>query len=438
MSLLEGMGKDLVGEDKTNRITEILKRGDVAKALAQFEERIQRQGSLPLSAVNALILWYVKHGPIDKAFYIFREMQDKMRLQPNLFTYRTLLEGCMQNNLGETAVSLFEEMIAKKIPLDATVFNVIMGSYAKRPKEKTKVFDYLRVMKSMKIAPDVITLTTVLDVCLQCNDLEKAFSYFEEMKQDPQTHPTAITYNTLIDGCMRLRKKDLCDALLEEMKKDPQTQPTEVTYNILMKGWKTDPQLLAKGFDLLEEIKRDSIPYSNVTYNILLDGCMKTHQVDKAFALFEEMKQDPHARPTEVSYNTLISGCIKEKQLDKALSLFEEMKNQRVKQLKPSRLTCNILINAYLHAGQVEDAMKLFTHMEAKLTPDEVTYRCFIFYYVRQQDIAEAKNWVERMNRKGLRPDRPTRLLLIKLAQGNASLTEEEKEALMQLPTNKD
>jgi pentatricopeptide repeat protein len=45
---------------------------------------------------------------------------------------------------------------------------------------------------------------------------------------------------------------------------------------------------------------------------VLLDACINCRQVDRAIALFKQIKSDnpnPAIKPDEISFNTIIKGC---------------------------------------------------------------------------------------------------------------------------------
>lgn len=67
----------------------------------------------------------------------------------------------------------------------------------------------------------------------------------------------------------------------------------------------------------------------NFTYSTLIKGIKNEGEfadIERAFGLLNEIRDNPELRPDEILYNCLLDACIGAKQLNKALGLFEEMK----------------------------------------------------------------------------------------------------------------
>lgn len=79
----------------------------------------------------------------------------------------------------------------------------------------------LRYMFGAGIQPDVITYTTAIKVCVESENLQLAFSLFEEMKKY-QIRPNLVTYNTLLKARTRygsLHEVQQCLSIYQDMRK---------------------------------------------------------------------------------------------------------------------------------------------------------------------------------------------------------------------------
>ena len=73
-------------------------------------------------------------------------------------------------------------------------------------------------MKKNKFSqPNVITFNCVINACVKCNDIDKAWEIFEEMKKMKKYTPDLITYSTLIKGCCKSSDLKSANSLIMKM-----------------------------------------------------------------------------------------------------------------------------------------------------------------------------------------------------------------------------
>lgn len=79
-------------------------------------------------------------------------------------------------------------------------------------------------MKDIKLRPNDVTYNSMIDVCVRCEQMEKAWNLLTEM-QEENIVPDNFTYSTLIKGLkcdsrsFSQRNLDKAFMLLEQMKK---------------------------------------------------------------------------------------------------------------------------------------------------------------------------------------------------------------------------
>ena len=85
-------------------------------------------------------------------------------------------------------------------------------------------------------------------------------------------------------------------------------------------------------------MKPDNFTYSTLIKGIKPDGNMGQNgyinnqsDLEKAFALFNKLKQNNQTKPDEVLYNCLMDTCVRFQHLDRAVMVFNEMKHQGIK-----------------------------------------------------------------------------------------------------------
>ncbi|KAJ0244038.1 Pentatricopeptide repeat-containing protein [Hirschfeldia incana] len=89
-------------------------------------------------------------------------------------------------------------------------------------------------MKSLGLAPNQITWSTLIDICGGSGDVEGAIRILRTMHSDG-TRPDVVAYTTAIKICAENKSLKLAFSLFEEMRKY-QIKPNWVTYNTLLKA----------------------------------------------------------------------------------------------------------------------------------------------------------------------------------------------------------
>lgn len=97
----------------------------------------------------------------------------------------------------------------------------------------------------------------------------------------------------------------------------------------------------------------------STSYGTLLNACSKTQDLDRAHALWSEMKQLELA-PTVECYTSLIDTCIKEGSPSSIQSAFEYFSEMKEKDLKPTAVTYGCMFLAFKAKGDVNGAFALY------------------------------------------------------------------------------
>ena len=95
-------------------------------------------------------------------------------------------------------------------------------------------------MKAYGLKPNDVTYNSLIDTCVRCQEMDKAWGLFSEM-QDYGIVPDNFTFSTLIKGIKNTKnpKKDMKDlerafTLLEQIKESQNASPDEILYNCLI------------------------------------------------------------------------------------------------------------------------------------------------------------------------------------------------------------
>jgi pentatricopeptide repeat protein len=152
-------------------------------------------------------------------------------------------------------------------------------------------------------------------------------------------------------------------------------------------------------------------------YNIAIAAAAKRggeQGVDTALALFDQMNNalttlaDRRPQKDIVSYNTLISALTKIGRVDKAFALFDDMKRSGI---RPDKFTYTSLIKACTHDGDVQEL--LFEMRERGVEADVVTYNSVIRSLCEDRKWTQATKLVTEMESRDISPDSMTYGLLM-------------------------
>lgn len=125
--------------------------------------------------------------------------------------------------------------------------------------------------------------------------------------------PSSITYARAIAVCRRAEAPDVESArfFLASARKDPSIEPTVFMFSAaIWTAERSGNYSMAKQF--LDEMKAEGIAANSISYTGVISAAAKNGQVDKAIALWEEMKSRGCV-PTTATYNVSrlgVYGCL--------------------------------------------------------------------------------------------------------------------------------
>ncbi|KAI4313175.1 hypothetical protein L6164_026174 [Bauhinia variegata] len=138
------------------------------------------------------------------------------------------------------------------------------------------------------------------------------------------------------------------------------------------------------------------------TYSILIRGWGDVGDSDKAFQLFDEMR-DQGCSVDLFAYNSLLEALCKGGNIDKATKLVQEMMTDRI---EVDACTYSIFIRSYCNANDLHSAFRVLDRMKRyNLFPNVYTYNCIIKRLCKNEKVEEAYELLDEMIARGVRPD---------------------------------
>ncbi|KAG8044992.1 hypothetical protein GUJ93_ZPchr0008g13495 [Zizania palustris] len=223
-----------------------------ARALQVYGAIQEHSTRVHVSVCNSVLGCLVKNGRFDSSFKLYDEMI-REGLSPDLFTYSTLLSGCMKFKQGYTkAMELINELNSRNLQMDSVIYG------------------------------------TLLAICASHNCCEKAEEYFQKMK-DEGHDPNLFHYSSLLNAYSENANYEKTHLLMKDLRTSGLT-PNKVILTTLLKVY-SKSRLFDKARELLTELEASGFTQDEMPYCILIDGLVKGGKICEAMMLFNEMKE---------------------------------------------------------------------------------------------------------------------------------------------------
>jgi pentatricopeptide repeat protein len=203
-----------------------VKCGSVEDARQVFEKMPTRD----VISWNSMIAGYATHGPPEEALRLFRRMKDEAaEVQPNLFTFASIIPACANMAALEQGMEIHEEISRCGLQSDVVVESALIDMYAKCGciEKARDMFDKMsqrnafswtamiagyamhgsanealqlfQQMHQSGVNPTHVTLICVLSACCHAGLVEKGKKYFHSITEDYHITPVMEHYGCMVD-----------------------------------------------------------------------------------------------------------------------------------------------------------------------------------------------------------------------------------------------
>ncbi|CAK9141402.1 unnamed protein product [Ilex paraguariensis] len=395
---------------------------------------------------NAMLGGYAQHGYTCKVIELFMNMRDS-GFQPDEFTYTSILSACAGMESINMGHQIHSFIIKNKFESNLFVGNALVDMYAKsgalndarkqfelirnrdhvswnaiivgfvQEEEEDEAFDMFQRMRSGGVAPDEVSLASILSACANIQALEKG----------KQVHCLLIKYgletslyagSSLIDmyakcgviraasqvfSCMRERSVVSINALIAGYAQTSIEEavilfrymlaeglkPSEVTFASLLDAC-SGPSNLKLGRQLHCLIQKIGLSYDDEFLAVSLLGMyMTTQRKTDASVLFSEF---PNPKST-VLWTAIISGHTQIDCSEKALLFYREMHKSNA---MPDQATFVSVLRACAILAALQDGREIHSLIfHTGFDSDELTGSALVDMYAKCGDI---KNSVQVFN----------------------------------------
>lgn len=406
--MLKGISVEIIKKD--------LERKDKEASLKKVEAILNHLLSSGLKpndiTLNTLIDIMVDTGNFDQAWAYYDEMQSKYGIEPDIYTYSTLLKSIKnhepdQKNI-ERAFNILKMVKlskAKGIKPDEILYNCIIDTCIKynRCKQAETLFND---MKEAGVAPTKITYAIMIKGYGNDYNYEKALEVFNEMKLNG-IPANDITYGCLLNAAVKSNKIEKVIEIYDEMK-NLDIPINNVIYTTLIKGF-TKVKNFEKAFDTYERLLKDkNVEPNTVVYNSILDCCVECGNSQMMSQIYEDFKSrasenENYAQPDLITYSTVIKGYGKLKNIDKVHDIYNYLKGREDFVL--DEVMFNTILDGMLKAEKFEEALKIYDDMKAnQIKRSNATYSILIKIHSKMNSVAKAVEVYNEMLEAGIKP----------------------------------
>ncbi|KAF5183589.1 Pentatricopeptide repeat-containing protein [Thalictrum thalictroides] len=324
---------------------------------------------------SSLVKAHCATNKIEEALLVLRFMEISEMVQPNTYTYNTIIKTYLDRKLVREAHGVFGRMEIIGCKPDLCSYNLFIKYYSDIG-QGLEAYMYLKSMIRRGIDANESSYRICLYGLIRQCRLDEVLEVIQEMKLN-RVVLCVCTYNNLIMWLGKMSRVDEAYSIFSEMK-----NPDEITINIVI-------QLLYKNgrgkqaWETYCLMKERRIKASVVTYNILIHGLCMEGNFLKAFELADRMESEIGISPDVVTYNCLLNSLCNRQQVEDACKLVLKM---LVKGCQPDLISVNTLLNGMIIVGRPKDASKLFKHLREDIAAHSVPLRKLIEEMLARND----------------------------------------------------
>lgn len=183
-------------------------------------------------------------------------------------TFNAVVHGLFLNGRHARAESLLDEMMTKGPAPNIGTINTFLRAYA-RVGDLTYLASTLRLADKLKLTPDIVTFTTILDALLRKGgeSATEAVVKTLRMMTSMGVQPNVVTYTAMIKACLVGAEAALLDVASKSMLGDSLHKD---------RRHKSSNQVRVEAaLELLDRMVESKVAPSEITYTALIGGCLQ-------------------------------------------------------------------------------------------------------------------------------------------------------------------
>ncbi|EYU37731.1 hypothetical protein MIMGU_mgv1a017991mg, partial [Erythranthe guttata] len=305
---------------------------------------------------TGLVHMYSKFGCLKIARKLFDNMPER-----NVVSWNAIISGYSENEFGEEALSMFNEMrrkgfsgdiftLTNGIKLDSvSLITILSGcSFSGALQQGRRV--HALVIKT-GFQADIFTGSALIDMYANCASMEDAKTCFERMEEKD-----VACWNTLISGYGMIGCGNEAIELFSQMKNSGLVPDESTFVSVLCSCSNTG--LVDLGLQIFDRMQKlwNIIP-SSKHYACVIDLLGRSGRVNEAYSLMKRM----HLQPGVEILSSLLTACRIYKNLEVGIEI-----SRKLFELKPNDAGYYVLLsNMYALAGDWDCARTSRTYLKS-------------------------------------------------------------------------
>lgn len=330
------------------------------------------------------------------AFLLFFQMVCDASVEPNQFTFPSVLKACAQTSRLKEGMQVHGLVVKYGLDSDEFVVSNLVRMYVMCGVMKDAHLLFIRnsiefdegdeVVRNNKKKEEgnVVLWNVMVDGYLRLGEFGAARKLFDSMPQR-----SVVSWNVLISGYAQNGLFKEAIEMFREMQMGD-VCPNYVTLVCVLPAISRFGALeLGKWVHLYAE--KNGIEIDDVLGSALVDMYSKCGSIEKALQVFERLP-----RKNAITWSTIIGGLAMHGRANDALDYFSRMERSGV---TPSDVTYIGVLSACSHAGLVDEGRSFFSHMVKAVgfEPRIEHYGCMVDLLGRAGHLEEAEELILNM-----------------------------------------
>lgn len=382
---------------------------------------IKKRYALNLFVGNALVNMYAKCGALDDARLQFELIPSRDHI-----SWNAIIVGYVQDSEEQEAFNLFKRMKIERIaPDEVSLASILSACSNLKALDKGKQMHCLLIKHSLETSP--FSGSALIDMYCKCGLVGEARKVFLSI---PET--SIISANALIAGYVQINLKDAVNLLQCVLNEG--LEPSEVTFatilefcndlNKLHLGRQIHCFILKLGMSYNDEFLAISLlqmylnsqrkaeatilfsefptPKSKVLWTAMISGHAQNGFCEEALEYYQQMRSN-NTIPDQVTFASILKACS---------ILASLLDGQKIHSLifhtgfDKDELTGSALVDMYAKCGEVRSSEQIFHEMLCK--KNVISWNSMIVGYAKNGFAESALKIFEDMKMTNIKPDEVT------------------------------
>lgn len=381
---------------------------------------------------STIIDMYSNCGSVVDAHAVFNRLPRR-----NVVTWSALIKGCSQQDYGEDALQLFEQMQQQGMDPDQVTFVCVLKACSSVTLKKAQQIHshiigrgfesdvwisnalvdlYARcqnaaaasIMFNRLPEQDVVACSALIAGYTQHNHGHQALQVYEQM-QHGFIEPDVVIFVCILKACTSIAALEYGQQVHAHIIDDGFEANIAVASTLI--------DLYAKCGNLIDaQVVFLRLPNRNVvTWNALITGYSQQEYNEEVFQLFGQL-QEEGMNPDLVTFSSVLKACSSTASLERGRQIYDKIVQTG---LELDSFVGNALVEMYAKCGSFADAHMIFDRLPNR---NVVTWSSLIGGYIQYDQGHEALHLFRKMQLEGAKPDPVAFACILKACSSTAEL----------------